>query len=248
MPPYDCRVRGVEDYLQQIKRLEEGGQRCTATVLAQTLGVSLPSASEMLKRLAEEGYLERAKDGAIHLTAFGRPLAHQVLRRHRLVERLLTDVLGMPWHEVHREAHRLEHAISSRVEEHLAAALGYPEYCPHGHPICPVDRRDLRPLEALGSGEPAAVAQISEISEELLAYLDQIGIRPGTILTMIEAAPFEGPLTFEGEGGLVTVGREVAAHVRVCDPAQAGWIHRRAMPLGNRLGAMDAATSPLHQA
>src|SRR5256885_13267980 len=83
--PYHDTVRGVEDYLQQIKRLEEGGQRCTATVLAQNLGVSLPSASEMLKRLAEEGYLEREKDGAIHLTTHGRPLAHMVLRRHRLV-------------------------------------------------------------------------------------------------------------------------------------------------------------------
>src|SRR6195256_3720829 len=102
--PYDGGVRGVEDYLQQIKRLEEGGPRCTATVLPHTLGGSPPSASEMLKRLAEEGSLERAQDGAIHLTAHGRPLAHMVLRRHRLVERLLTDMLGMPWHEVHREA------------------------------------------------------------------------------------------------------------------------------------------------
>ena len=110
----------------------------------------------------------------------------------------------------------------------LFGCFNVPEYCPHGHPICPVDRRELRPLDALRSGEQAAVAQISEISEELLAYLDQIGIRPGTVLTMVEAAPFDGPLTFEGEGGQMTVGREVAAHVRVCDPAQAGWIDRRA--------------------
>src|SRR4029077_2341131 len=142
--------------------------------LAQTLGVSLPSASEMLKRLAEEGYLEREKDGAIHLTTYGRPLAHMVLRRHRLVERLLTDILGMPWHEVHRDAHRLEDAISSRVEEHLADALGYPGSSPPGRPICPVARRDLRPLAAMASGDRPAVAQTSEISEELLAYLDQI--------------------------------------------------------------------------
>ena len=227
-------MRGVEDYLQQIKRLEEGGQRCTATVLAQTLGVSLPSASEMLKRLAEEGQVERARDGAIHLTTFGRPLAHQVLRRHRLVERLLTDILGMPWHEVHREAHQLEHAVSARVEEHLAAALGYPEYCPHGHPICPVDRRELRALADLVPGERVAVAQISEISEDLLTYLDQIGIRPATVLTMIESAPFEGPLTLETEGGVATVGREVAAHVRVCVPEQGAWINRRATAIAAR--------------
>jgi len=148
-------------------------------------------------------------------------------------------VLGMPWHEVHREADRLEHAISSRVEEHLAAALGYPEYCPHGHPICPVDRRDLRPLEDLRAGERAAVAQISEMSQELLAYLDQIGIRPGTVLTMVEAAPFEGPLIFEGTDGPVTVGREVATNVRVCDPAQAEWINNRATAITGRLGVPD---------
>jgi DtxR family Mn-dependent transcriptional regulator len=221
-------VRGVEDYLQQIKRLEEDGQRCTATVLAQTLGVSLPSASEMLKRLAEEGYLKRHKDGSIRLTEYGRPLAHVVLRRHRLVERLLTDILGMPWHEVHGEAHRLEHAISSRVEEHLAAALGFPEYCPHGHPICPVDRRQLRPLTEVDPEEQVAVAQISEIKEELLTYLDKIGIRPGRVVKVIEVAPFSGPLVIEGEEGTVTLGREVATYVQVADPAQADWIQRRA--------------------
>ncbi|MGH7425315.1 MAG: metal-dependent transcriptional regulator [Candidatus Methylomirabilales bacterium] len=221
-------MRGVEDYLQQIKRLEEDGQRCTATLLAQTLGVSLPSASEMLKRLAEEGYLERHRDGSIHLTAYGRPLAHTILRRHRLVERLLTDILGMPWHEVHTDAHRLEHAISSRVEEHLAAALGFPEYCPHGHPICPVDRRQLRSLDSVEEGEELGVAQISEVKEGLLAYLDQIGLRPGTIVKVVEVAPFGGPLTLEAESGRVTLPREVAAYVQMCRPEEADWISRRA--------------------
>lgn len=197
-------------------------------MLAQTLGVSLPSASEMLKRLAEEGYLERDRDGSIHLTAHGRPLAHTMLRRHRLVERLLTDILGMPWHEVHGEAHRLEHAISPRVEEHLAAALGFPEYCPHGHPICPVDRRGLRRLDSVEPGDEVAVAQISEMKDELLAYLNKIGLRPGSIIKVIEMGPFGGPLTLSGDEGIVTLGREVAAYVQICEPSQADWIHRRA--------------------
>ena len=85
------------------------------------------------------------------------------------------------------------------------------------------------------------MGQISEMSQELLAYLDQIGIRPGTVLTMVEAAPFEGPLTFEGVGGMVTVGREVAANVRVCDPAQAEWINNRAAPIAGRLSTPDPA-------
>lgn len=222
-------MRGVEDYLGQIKRLEEDGQRCTATLLAQTLGVSLPSTSEMLKRLAHEGYITRSKDGTVSLTDEGRPLAHKMLRKHRLVERLLTDILGMPWHEAHREAHRLEHAISGRVEEHLAASLGFPEFCPHGHPICPVDPRHLRPLDSVTAGEEVSIAQISEVKEELLAYLDQIGVIPGTIIKVIDTAPFGGPLTLETGNGRTSLGMEVAALVQVCDPSEGDWLSRRSL-------------------
>lgn len=219
-------TRGVEDYLAQIKRLEEDGQRCTATILAQSLGVSLPSASEMLKRLAADAYLKRRKDGSVHLTPAGRRLAHIVVRKHRIVERLLTDLLGMPWHEVHGEAHRLEHAISNRVEERLMSTLGFPEYCPHGHPICPLDQRTLRPLDAVQAGDEVGIAQISEIKEDLLAYLDQIGIRPGTIVKIMEAPEF-APLILQTDAGQFPVGREVAAYVQVCEPEEADWIHRR---------------------
>jgi len=219
-------TRGVEDYLAQIKRLEEDGQRCTATVLAQSLEISLPSASEMLKRLAADDYLKRGKDGTVHLTSAGRRLAHIVVRRHRIVERLLTDILGMPWHEVHGEAHRLEHTISNRVEERLMSTLGFPEYCPHGHPICPLDQRKLWPLDSVGSGDEVGIAQISEIKEDLLAYLDQIGIRPGTIVKIMEAPEF-APLTIQTDDGTHPVGREIAAYVQVCDPKEADWIHKR---------------------
>jgi DtxR family Mn-dependent transcriptional regulator len=212
--------------LAQIRRLEEVGLRVTATLLAQTLGVSLPSASEMLKRLGGEGYLVRQKDGSIQLTPEGRPLAHRGLRRHRLVERLLVDVLGMPWHQVHGEASRLEHAISSRVEEHLAKTLGYPEYCPHGHPICPVDRRTLRPLDSVSVGEEVAIAQISETKEDLLAYLDEIGVRPGAIIKILEIAPFGGPLTISSDAGPAPLGMEVAAFVQVSSPSEAGLINQ----------------------
>jgi DtxR family transcriptional regulator, Mn-dependent transcriptional regulator len=222
-------VRGQEDYLGQIKRLEEGGQRCTSTMLAHDLGVSLPSASEMVKRLSKDGYVERTGDGAIRLTIHGRRLAHTIVRRHRLVERLLTDILAMPWHEVHGEAHKLEHAISKRVEEHLAKALGFPEYCPHGHPICPVDNRDLRRLDAVTAGEEVGVAQISEIQEELLAYMDRLGVRPGATVKVVETAEPGAPMTLESDAGRVMLGSEAAAYVQVCAPEEVDRLNRRAI-------------------
>lgn len=208
-------MRGVEDYLEEIKRLEEDGERCTATVLAQILEVSLPSASEMLKRLASEGYLVREKGGAILLTPEGRRLAHTMLRRHRLVECLLVDKLGMGWFEVHTEAHKIEHAISARVEEALAKALDYPEFCPHGHPLCPVDVREMRRLSEMDTGESGVIAQISELKEEVLPYLDNNGIRPGVRIAIKDIAPLEGPITVETEEGPASLGRELAALIRV---------------------------------
>jgi DtxR family Mn-dependent transcriptional regulator len=121
----------------------------------------------------------------------------------------------MAWHEVHGEAHKLEHAISARVEEALAKALDYPDYCPHGHPICPVDLRQLRRLSELEAGEGGEVAQISEIKEDVLPYLDSIGIRPGVQLGVKDIAPLEGPMTIETEDGPTSLGRELAALIRV---------------------------------
>lgn len=208
-------MRGVEDYLEEIKRLEEDGERITATVLARILDVSLPSASEMLKRLASEGYLTREKGGTILLTPEGRRLAHTMLRRHRLVERLLVDKLGMSWFEVHGEAHKIEHAVSARVEEAMAKALDYPDYCPHGHPICPVDLRRMVRLSELGLGEGGAVAQISELKEDVLPYLDGIGIRPGATVMVKDIAPMEGPITVDTPQGPASIGRELAALIRI---------------------------------
>jgi DtxR family Mn-dependent transcriptional regulator len=208
-------MRGVEDYLEEVKRLEEDGERITATVIARILEVSLPSASEMLKRLASEGYLTREQGGTILLTPEGRRLAHTMLRKHRLVECMLVGMLGMGWYEVHGEAHKLEHTVSARVEEAMARALDYPDYCPHGHPICPVDLRVLKRLSELEAGEAALVAQISELKEDVMPYLDQIGLRPGAEVSVKDIAPLEGPMTIETESGITPVGLELAALVRV---------------------------------
>lgn len=211
-------MRGVEDYLEEIKRLEEDSERITATVLARILEVSLPSASQMLKRLGGEGYLSRQPSGEILLTPEGRRLAHTMLRRHRLVECLLVEKLGMAWHEVHSEAHKIEHAISARVEEAMAKALDYPDFCPHGHPICPVDLRELRNLGELEAGEAGVVAQVSELKEDVLPYLDQMGIQPGAQLAVKDIAPLEGPITIETPLGPASLGKELANLVRVTAP------------------------------
>ena len=211
-------VRGVEDYLEEVKRLEEDGERITATVLARILEVSLPSASEMLKRLGSEGYLTREKGGTILLTPEGRRLAHTMLRKHRLVECMLVEKLNMAWYEVHGEAHRIEHAISARVEEAMARSLDYPDYCPHGHPICPIDLRELRRLSELDAGEGGVIAQISEVKEDVLPYLDQIGLRPGAEVAIKDIAPLEGPITIETEQGPTSLGRDLASIIRVTPP------------------------------
>ena len=226
-------MRGVEDYLAQIKRLEEEGRRATGTLLSQSLKVALPSASEMVKKLGEEGYLTKGNDGTISLTSEGRPLAYRVLLRHRLVERLLTDVLHMPWYQVHQEAHRLEHAVSARVEEALAQTLGFPDYCPHGHPMCPIDSRNLSPLESAEPGDEVGVAQISEVEENLLAYFDSMGLSPGAIIKIKEVDPKGGPFLLETGAGTVTLGREVTAHVHVCPPTEADLINRKSIPAEN---------------
>jgi DtxR family Mn-dependent transcriptional regulator len=138
-----------------------------------------------------------------------------MLRRHRLVECLLVDKLGMAWYEVHSEAHKIEHAISARVEEAMAKSLDYPDYCPHGHPICPVDLRRTKRLALLKPGEEGEVAQISELNEVVLPYLDKMGIHPGAHVFVKDVAPLDGPMTIETDLGIGSIGRELAALVRV---------------------------------
>ncbi len=191
----------TEEYLEAVYRLEREGPGVTTSGLAAELGVAPASVSGMLKRLASEGYLEYRARGEARLSQKGLEVAVRVMRRHRLAERLLTDVLGMPWDEVHAEACRLEHAISARVEERLLVLLGDPQTCPHGLPIPPADlsepHRPGVPLAQLSSGDAATVAEVTEELSEMLRYLGQIGVRPGAELRVIEKAPLGGPVTIE---------------------------------------------------
>jgi DtxR family Mn-dependent transcriptional regulator len=196
----------TEEYLEAIYRLEREGPGVTTSGLAAELGVAPASVSGMLKKLAGDGYIEHRARGEAKLTREGLQVAVRVLRRHRLAERLLVDVLGMPWDEVHDEACKLEHAISQNVEDRLIALLGNPTVCPHGHPIPPADLSDPErpgiPLAQLAVGDGAQVFGVTEELSEILKYLGEIGLRPGADITVIEKAPLGGPMTVSMSTGI----------------------------------------------
>ena len=179
------RSPAVEDYLECIYELEESGVPPMRARLVERLGVSAPSVSETVARLEREGYVALDKDRVIRLTAQGQHAATAVMRRHRLAERLLVDVLKVPWHQVHEEAHRLEHAISDNLEGHLVALLGDPATCPHGNPIPgSANAVDVGPLVCLAElgGRRGTVRRIDEEVEahpELMLLLEQSELMPG---------------------------------------------------------------------
>jgi DtxR family Mn-dependent transcriptional regulator len=165
----------TEEYLENILEIEEEGIKVMRARLVERLGISAASVSETVNRLADQGYLELEEDRTVTLTDKGRTLATQVVRRHRLAERLLMDVIGLEWEKVHREADRWEHVISDDVEAKLIELLGDPATCPHGNPI-PGSKRERRseptvPLTTLDTG----IVTVSRISEKL--ELDDAGLR-----------------------------------------------------------------------
>ncbi|MDQ6933256.1 MAG: metal-dependent transcriptional regulator [Candidatus Eremiobacteraeota bacterium] len=199
MPGHTHFAESIEEYLEAVYRLEREGPGVTTSGLASELGVAPASVSGMLKKLANDGYLEYRARGEAKLTRKGLEVAVRVMRRHRLAERLLTDILGMPWDEVHYDACMLEHAISQRVEERLMQALGNPQTCPHGHPIPPADLSDPIPvgipLAQVDAGERAVVYGVTKEVPEILRYLAEVGLRPGAPVEVFEKAPLGGPIT-----------------------------------------------------
>jgi DtxR family Mn-dependent transcriptional regulator len=182
----------TEEYLEAILAIEEDGVVPLRARLVERLGLSAAAVSETVGRLSDHGYVELHGDRSLHLTDKGRTLATTVVRRHRLAERLLTDVIGLEWEKVHREADRWEHAISADVEEKLVELLGDPATCPHGNPI-PGSKRSGRkqptvPLAAAVPG-PVTVARISEkleLSEDGLRLVAGARLMPGCSATIVE--------------------------------------------------------------
>ncbi len=215
----------TEEYLEAIYRLEKEGPGVTTSALASELGVAAASVSGMLKKLAADGYIEHRTRGEAKLTRKGLEVGVRVVRRNRLAECFLTQMLGMSWDEVHAEACRLEHAISSKVEERLVAVLGNPTNCPHGHPIPPSDLSDPErpgvPLAQLSAGDGATVHGVTEGLSEMLRYLADIGLRPGVPVMVLEKAPLGGPVTLGIDGTSRAISLELARLVTVLPAAPA---------------------------
>src|SRR5579864_1851018 len=206
----------LEEYLEAIHELEEEGTQVIQARLADRLGHSAPAVSEMIRRLRTEGYLS-VKDRAVTLTPKGRARAESVVRKHRLAERLLTDVIGLPWHKAHVEACRWEHVISDEVEDRLVVLLDHPATCPHGNPIpgsgADVPRqRDLRMLADSSPGDRIRLERVTEqveIDLDSLTYLSEHGFIPGTDARVASRAP-DGTLTVEVGDRSLAVGPGLA--------------------------------------
>lgn len=193
----------VEEYLETIYNMAAEQEVVIGARLAEKFHVAPPTVTEMLKRLVRDGYIEMDQKRQVSLTETGYQAAEAVLRRHRLTERFLVDMLGMQWHEVHEEACRLEHFISGAVEARVLTSLDFPTTCPHGNPIpgqVPSARTYLQDqgairLSTVAEGQSAKILCISEVVEDeeaLIHYLHEKHLTPGTELTIIVPADQTG--------------------------------------------------------
>jgi len=182
----------TEEYLQAVYTLADEGGQVIGARLAEFLRISPAAVSEMVHRLERDGLLKLDERKEVRLTDSGYRAASRVVRRHRLAERMLVDLLGYEWWKTHEEAERIEHAMSQEMEERLVRVLGDPQTCPHGNPMPGTTPHATRPLERLAIGERATVERIPDQFEHepgFLEYLDAQGVRPGVTLEMIEQRP-----------------------------------------------------------
>jgi DtxR family transcriptional regulator, Mn-dependent transcriptional regulator len=226
-----------EEYLQSLFWLQEAGLPMTGANVARAMQLSPPTVHEMVGRLERDGYITRQRDRTISFTPAGAEHAEGIVRRHRMIERFLTDVLGVPWDQVHEEAERLEHAMSPVLEERMLAAIGKAETCPHGHPIMAGARPAGVPLADVEPGAKVRVLRFENEAEDLLHYLKDAGLEPGLEGTL--SASDEHEVVLEAaDGRSCAVTPSVAETVSVlADPSPPP---RTALPerlvLGQRYG------------
>jgi DtxR family Mn-dependent transcriptional regulator len=209
----------AEDYLKAIYEIEQGGEAAATTGIAASLGIAAASVSGMLQRLSRLGLVRVEPYRGARLTPAGRQIALQLIRRHRIIESYLTNLLGYEWEEVHDEAERLEHAASPELVERMAAALGNPTADPHGAPIPTaqgrIDERRLQTIADLAVGATARVVRMSDRDPAFLRYVAKLGIRPGTLVKVASRDPFGGPLTLVAGRTKKAMGAAAAGRVYV---------------------------------
>jgi DtxR family Mn-dependent transcriptional regulator len=206
--------QGAQEYLECIFEMEEEGADILQARLSERLGVTPATVSQAVRRLLTEGLIEM--DGRrIHLTSAGREVATPLVRRHRLAERLLTDILGIPWYRAHAEAHDWEHVISPEVEQRILEKTGA-STCPHGNPIPgmapPYERSQLVPLTELGEGEEAVLTLLTEDVElvtDILKYFQDAGLMPGATVKVTRVGP-DGTRMLAVDGRASSLGPNLA--------------------------------------
>jgi DtxR family Mn-dependent transcriptional regulator len=209
-----------EEYLQIIYWLQEAGLPITGANIARAMQVSAPTVHEMIGRLESDGYITRNEDKSLGFTGTGREHAAQIVRRHRLIERFMTDIFDIPWDQVHEEAERLEHWMSPVVEERMLKAIGDAKTCPHGHPIFEGAREQGVPMADVEEGAAIRVLRFENEAEDLLHYLKDAGFRPGLEGTLLRSGDDE--VVVSADESELSVTRSVAETVSVAaDPSPA---------------------------
>ena len=207
-----------EEYLESLFWLFEAELPMTGANLARAMQLSAPTVHEMLGRLERDGYVARTSGRAIEFTPEGRDHASHIVSRHRMIERFLTDTVGVPWDDVHAEAEKLEHAMTPRFEAYVRASVGDAKTCPHGHPIRVGERIDGVPLADCQVGAEVTILRLENEAEDLLHYLKRAGVEPGMTGTVASNDGEEIHVETNGEMSTVTV--SVAETVSVlADPS-----------------------------
>jgi DtxR family Mn-dependent transcriptional regulator len=220
------QTQAVEDYLKAIFELQGQEGRVSTTSLANRMEVTAASATGMIKKLAKLNLVTYQPYQGVELTQAGEAIALEVIRHHRLIEQYLAEALGVPWDQVDAEADKWEHILSDELEARIDAFLGYPERDPHGAPI-PSLEGHLPPssetrLSELTPGQSAYISEVSDHDPELLRYLGDLGLFPEVEVTVLEVAPFDGPLTIRVGEQERALGREVSQYILVRDVRSAG--------------------------
>lgn len=217
----------MQEYLAEAYRLayyQGETQYVSTSALARVLNVSDPAVTRMVQRLRDAGYLDHEPYKGVRLTAEGEREALKNIRRHRVVERFLTDVMSFGWHEVHEAADALGGTVSDVLVERMAEMAGHPRRCPHGEPIPTIDgvmpRVVDRPMTEVNEGEALMVSRVNSHDESVLKYLDGLGLKTGASFTLAERAPFNGPLRLDINGQAHHIGHELAGVLRVCTPEE----------------------------